>query len=188
MDWTRREFGIAALSGLLGLRWLVDPRRAFVASTAATGVQRGGRFGGVEIGMISYSFRQISYKAEDVIKGMQFLGLSVLELEQAFFEEGLGAPRDPTGGGRPALAGSEVAGGPFGSEPARHSNAGGGRGGPPNDEADPARKALRDSAPRRLLVGGSTPARIPSSRFLAMAVPVQCSSCGRCLSKTRTAL
>jgi hypothetical protein len=55
-------------------------------------------------------------------------------------------------------------------------------------EASEARKALRDSAPRRLLVGGSTPARIPSSRFLAMAVPVQCSSCGRCLSKTRTAL
>jgi sugar phosphate isomerase/epimerase len=75
------------------------------------------RFGGVDIGIISYSFRQISYKPEDVAKGMQFLGLRVLELEQAFFEQALGAPRDPTGGGQPQLPGSEVAGGPFGNAP-----------------------------------------------------------------------
>jgi len=140
MRWTRREFGKAAL-GVPGFMWLgpspsVRARRPGPLDPAST-------FGGVEIGIISYSFRQISYKPEDVIKGMNVLGLSVLELEQAFFEEALGAPRDPTGGGRPTLAGSEVAGGPFGREPARRSSAEVGRGGAPIDESDPAVKAVR---------------------------------------------
>jgi sugar phosphate isomerase/epimerase len=138
MQYTRRAFGIAALAGLHGVRWLGVPAHAhgaFETDDRAT-------FGGVEIGIISYSFRQISYKPEDVIKGMTFLGLSVLELEQAFFEEALGAPHDPTGGGRPALAGSEVAGGPFGSAPTRSTNAAAMRT-PPVDENDPAIKAVR---------------------------------------------
>ena len=149
MNCTRREFGMAALSGVQGLRWLGDPEPAFAGPRATGGARNGGPsgpFGIVEIGIISYSFRQISYKPEDVIKGMLFLGLNVLELEQAFFEEALGAPRDPTGGGRPALAGSEVAGGPFGHEPARTSSAGIGRGGAPAslvDEAEPATKTVR---------------------------------------------
>jgi sugar phosphate isomerase/epimerase len=130
MNCTRREFGLAALGGVQGLRRPGDPSR--LASS----------FGGVEIGIISYSFRQISYKPEDVIKGMQFLGLTVLELEQAFFEESLGAPRDPTGGGRPALAGSEIAGEPFGRQPAP-SNADLARGAAAVDEEDPSIKAIR---------------------------------------------
>ncbi len=103
-----------ALGGIQGVRWLGDPRWA----SAAAPPTRDSVFGGVEIGIISYSFRQISYRPEDVLKGMVFLGLNVLELEQSFFETALGAPRDPTGGGQPDIAGTEVPGGPFGSTPA----------------------------------------------------------------------
>jgi hypothetical protein len=127
MRYTRREFGWVTLAG-----------------AAAAAFRSAGRadFGGVEIGIISYSFRQISYKPDDVIKGMKFLGLSVLELEQAFFEEHLGAPHDPTGGGRPALAGSAVAGGPFGTAPPRSTDEAAMRT-KPVDENDPATKAIR---------------------------------------------
>src|SRR5438093_4560891 len=130
MNCTRREFGLAALGGVHGLRWLGDPSRLaspVASAQKSTASRRGGAFGSVEIGIISYSFRQISYKPDDVIKGMHFLGLTVLELEQAFFEEALGAPRDPTGGGRPALAGSEVAGGPSCDYPAGTASEGIGR-------------------------------------------------------------
>src|SRR5689334_20620030 len=128
MSFTRREFGLMTLG-----------------AAAARSLRAAGSFGGpvgVEVGIISYSFRQISYRPEDVVKGMKFLGLSVLELEQAFFEEALGAPHDPTGGGRPALAGSEVAGGPFGHAPARRATPEQLRGAPVNEE-DPAVKAVR---------------------------------------------
>ena len=138
MKCTRREFGAAALAGVHVVGRLGEPRRARAAFRAGDGAM----FGGVEIGVISYSFRQISYKPEDVITGMKFLGLSVLELEQAFFEEALGAPRDPTGGGRAALAGSEVAGGPFGRSPARSTDQAAMRSAPV-DENDPAIKAVR---------------------------------------------
>jgi sugar phosphate isomerase/epimerase len=114
MRLTRREFGASALVGIAGMRWVGDLRAVQTGASARAKQE----FGGVEIGIISYSFRQISYRPEDVAKGMQFLGLSVLELEQAFFEEALGAPHDPTGGGQPRLPGSEVAGGPFGTAPA----------------------------------------------------------------------
>jgi len=112
MRCTRREFAGVTLGGLHGLRWLGDTRWAFAAGPAEKGTSQ---FGGVEIGIISYSFRQISYEPEDVLEGMRFLGLNILELEQAFFETSLGAPRDPTGGGQPNLPGTEKAGGPFGS-------------------------------------------------------------------------
>jgi sugar phosphate isomerase/epimerase len=63
---------------------------------------------------------------------MAHLGLNDLELEQAFFEPYLGAPRDPTGGGQPAGVGTVSAGGPFGREvknPPPPQAAGAGRGG-----------------------------------------------------------
>jgi sugar phosphate isomerase/epimerase len=113
--------GRLALGAVPGIAWLGD-RRALAFAAQAGAAQAGaarGRFGGVEIGAISYSFRQISYNPEDVAKGMRFLGLGVLELEQSFFEPALGAPRDPTGGGQPAGVGSAVAGGPFGHAPAK---------------------------------------------------------------------
>jgi len=125
MSFTRREFGMMTLG-----------------AAAARSLRAASAFGGVAVGIISYSFRQISYRPEDVVKGMTFLGLSVLELEQAFFEEALGAPHDPTGGGRPALAGSEVAGGPFGHAPARRVTPEQLRGAPVNED-DPAVKAVR---------------------------------------------
>jgi sugar phosphate isomerase/epimerase len=100
-------------------------RRTWAAQRSAP---RRSDFGGVEVGAISYSFRQISYRPEDVLKGMNVLGLSVLELEQSFFEPALGAPRDPTGGGQPAAPGSAVAGGPFGNAPATRTPSQDGRG------------------------------------------------------------
>jgi len=131
MRYSRREFGRRTAAAATGVLWLGSKaaRRVFAEQRSAS---KKPEFGGVEIGAISYSFRQISYQPEDLVKGMNFLGLSVLELEQSFFEVALGAPRDPTGGGQPSVPGSEVAGGPFGNAPPsrapQQNTAGRGRG------------------------------------------------------------
>lgn len=115
MDWTRRQLGTFALAALPGASLL-----RHMPWTPAAAAQRptvNSRFGGVRFGVISYSFRQVSYNPEDVLKGMLYLGLNELEFEQSFFEPYLGAPRDPTGGGQPPGVGTVPAGGPFGNEP-----------------------------------------------------------------------
>lgn len=111
VTYTRRQFGAFALAAAPTLAWLGSPLRAAARNTR---VQPNARIGGVRIGAISYCFRQISYNPEDVAKAMAHLGLGELELEQAFFEPYLGAPRDPTGGGQPAGVGTVPPGGPFG--------------------------------------------------------------------------
>ena len=113
MAWTRREFGKAACGAIPPLFSIGNRGWTSGANAVQRPASRESRVGGVELGIISYSFRQISYRPEDVLKGMVFLGLHVLELEQSFFEVALGAPHDPTGGGQPGISATEVAGGPF---------------------------------------------------------------------------
>jgi sugar phosphate isomerase/epimerase len=112
-----------ALAAWPALGWL-GTTRGRLPATAQSSTSRLPA-GGVQIGAISYCFRQISYSPEDVLTAVRFLGLNVVELEQSFFEHYLGAPPDPTGGGQPQGVGSVRAGGPFGD---RSPNAG--RGGP----------------------------------------------------------
>ncbi len=109
MRYTRRDFGKLALAAAPAATWVGDPRWAVQA--AGQTAKPNSTFGGVQIGAVSYCFRQISYNPEDVLKGMVFLGLNTIELEQSFFERYLGAPpesdrwrpagrRGPRGGGR----------------------------------------------------------------------------------------
>jgi sugar phosphate isomerase/epimerase len=121
MTYTRREMMAAAAAAVPAIKWIGNAR----LEAAAQAAKPNSVFGGVQIGAISYCFRQISYSPEDVLKGMVALGLNVIELEQSFFEHYLGAPPDPTGGGQPQGVGTVRAGGPFGD---RSPNAG--RGGP----------------------------------------------------------
>ena len=102
MCYTRRQFGSLALAALPAATWIGHPRWR----DAAQATKPASVFGGVQIGAISYCFRQISYSPEDVLKAMVFLGLNVCELEQSFFERYLGAPPDPTGGGQPQGVGA----------------------------------------------------------------------------------
>jgi sugar phosphate isomerase/epimerase len=139
----------------------------------------------VASGAISYCFRQIGYEPEDVAKGMRHLGLSVLELEQSFFEPALGAPRDPTGGGQPSAVGSAVAGGPFGRAPAaaRPSPADGptsapgggrgGRGGRGAEANDQAAAALRGELRRWRLSAPWTRIRALRDMFADAGVDVR---------------
>jgi sugar phosphate isomerase/epimerase len=146
---SRRQLGSFALSALSGLTLLRQGPWSSVAAQLPSSKALGVRFS-----VISYSFRQISYNPEDVVKGMLYLGLDDLELEQSFFEPYLGAPRDPTGGGQPAGVGTVPPGGPFGdtatNPPAAGpgggrgpagSTAGRGRRGEPLTPAEEARRA-----------------------------------------------
>ena len=149
MDWTRRQFGMLGLAMLSSARGLDGSLRS---AASAQGRGSSQEFGGVEVGAISYCFRQISYNPEDVLKAMTSLGLRSIELEQSFFEMHFGAPRDPTGGGQPQGVGTVRAGAPFPDKPlvampARGQGQGagagaargGGRGGPsPEEEAQRA--------------------------------------------------
>lgn len=80
---TRREFGFAAAAG------------------AALGA--GSKFGGVQIGAITYSFRTLPSTAADLVKYCSELGLSSIELMSEAAEEFAGAPamRRPAFGGPP---------------------------------------------------------------------------------------
>lgn len=111
MAYTRRDIGKLALGSIAGMN-VIGPLAA--VASAARAAKPKSTIGGVEIGAISYCFRQISYNPEDVLKAMRHLELNVVELEQSFFEHYLGAPPDPTGGGQPAGVGRVPAGGPFG--------------------------------------------------------------------------
>jgi sugar phosphate isomerase/epimerase len=153
VEFTRRQFGALAMTALPGAIWSGTPMSAF--RQAPSTAKPNSKFGGVQVGAISYCFRQISYNPEDVAKAMAYLGLNDLELEQAFFEPYLGAPRDPTGGGQPAGVGSVPAGGPFGrdvknppsAEAGGAPSGGRGRGGrgntPPTPEAIAALEKTR---------------------------------------------
>jgi sugar phosphate isomerase/epimerase len=112
MKYSRRELGKMALA-VPAVSWIGAPHLLARAAGQAPRAD----FGGVNLGIITYSFRQIGYNPEDVLKGIVALGLRSVELEQSFFETYFGAPRDPTGGGQPQGVGSAPAGQPFSPEP-----------------------------------------------------------------------
>ena len=140
MHYTRRELGKLALGSLA----LTAARSAALRADAAQGSRSGLTFGGVPIGIISWSFRQVSYDPLEVLKLTRQLGLGIIELENAWFEPFLGAPAATLGAGR----GMRPAGAPpstGGEAPGRgQGGRGGGRGAPLTPEQEAAQKAARD--------------------------------------------
>jgi sugar phosphate isomerase/epimerase len=96
MTFHRRDFGRLALAGAPALAGLSLPRFAAAATAASS------KFGGVQIGMITYSLRQGVAKS-DIIPSMVKLGISSVELMSGDCEAIAGAPAMPPfqfGGGR----------------------------------------------------------------------------------------
>lgn len=90
MLYTRRDVGKVALAALPVAKALAAPNS---------------KFGGVQIGVVTYSFRQYSYDVDEIIKAMVKLGINEVELMSESAESGADAPRvqppRPAGGGRP---------------------------------------------------------------------------------------
>src|SRR5512133_3481985 len=81
---TRRDLGKVALAAFPVSRLLAKPNS---------------KFGGVQVGINApYSFRGMPGKAEDIVKYMQQLGLSGVELRSQPVEGWMGAPAIPGGG------------------------------------------------------------------------------------------
>ena len=99
MTFNRRDFGKTALAGApalagLSLGGLALPRVAGAATAASS------KFGGVQVGMITYSLRQGVAKS-DIIPAMVKMGISSVELMSGDAEAIAGAPAMPGfGGGR----------------------------------------------------------------------------------------
>ena len=72
------------------------------------------KFGGVQIGAITYSWRSMPGGIENIIKYCKETGISSIELMSGDLEEYLGAPKNPMMGmfGPPAGGGQRPAGGP----------------------------------------------------------------------------
>lgn len=95
MRYTRREFGHLTLAGLpIALARWPPLAQAFIPS----------RFGGVQVGAITYSFRSMS-NAEDIIKACVQIGIGEVELMSNHAESLAGAPA----GGRGRGGNSEMA-------------------------------------------------------------------------------
>src|SRR5580700_8807982 len=90
MEYTRRDIGKIALAA-------VPLARAYAAINS--------KFGGVQIGAITYSFNSIASDPESIIKAMAEIGLGETELMSNHCEALAGAPAMPSfgrggGGGR----------------------------------------------------------------------------------------
>jgi sugar phosphate isomerase/epimerase len=126
MDYTRRDLGKIALAA-------VPLARVFAAVNS--------KFGGVQIGAITYSFNSIASDPEAIVKAMAEIGLGEAELMSNHCEALAGAPAMPSfgrggGGGarrgadapaaqvQPPAAGAQAAGADAGAPAARR---GGGR-------------------------------------------------------------
>ena len=133
MTFTRRELGTVALGALPAARLLAKPNS---------------RFGGVQIGIITYSFRALTGKADEILKNMVHLGLSSVEMMSDVAESYAGAPGGGRGGfpGGPGGPPRRGAGGPGG--PAGPGGPGGARGGRPPMTAE-QREAQRKAAEER---------------------------------------
>src|ERR1700683_5252412 len=120
MDYTRRDLGKIALAA-------VPLARAFAAINS--------KFGGVQIGAITYSFNSIASDPEAIIKAMADIGLGEAELMSNHCEALAGAPAMPSfgrggGRGRGADATAAQVQAPVTGAPAAGGDAGGGsRGG-----------------------------------------------------------
>jgi sugar phosphate isomerase/epimerase len=111
---TRREFGQMAVAAIPATRLLARPNSVF---------------GGVQIGIITYSFRSLSDTAEDTLKYCVECGINGIELMSNVAERYAGAPLQAgrgftpgagpgPAGGRPAAAGAAGQGTPGGAPPA----------------------------------------------------------------------
>jgi sugar phosphate isomerase/epimerase len=97
MGSTRREFGQVALAGLPGVLLLARTAHAWQSPIPS-------RFGGVQVGVITYSFRSIS-NAEDIVKALVQIGIGEVELMSNHAESLAGAPAGGRGrGANPELA------------------------------------------------------------------------------------
>jgi sugar phosphate isomerase/epimerase len=141
MDYTRREFGKLALAGLPAAAFFDVP--AFGA--ALLQAKPNSLFHGVQIGTITYSYRQLpDQSAEATLKYIVDSGISAIELMGGPVESFAGAPSGRRGGGAPGGAPGGAAGG-------RAGGGGGGRGaaaggGPPAASPAPP-TALDPNAP-----------------------------------------
>jgi len=116
MLYTRRDVGKIALAAIPAVR-------GFAAINS--------KFGGVEIGAITYSFPRM--ELDDIIKAMAQIGLGEAELMSNHAEAAAGAPSQGRGGGRgpggqPQAAGNAPGGPPAGAPGAGRPGGGGGGG------------------------------------------------------------
>ena len=88
MAYTRRDLGKIALSAVPAATLLAKPNS---------------KFGGVQIGIITYSFRAMSGKAEDILKNLVDLGLNSVEMMSEVAESFAGAPSSGRLGSRTQL-------------------------------------------------------------------------------------
>ncbi len=97
MRYTRREFGRITLAAL--------PASIALARTPGLGqAPIPSRFGGVQVGAITYSFRSIS-NAEEILKALVQVGIGEVELMSNHAESLAGAPAGGRGrGGNPQMA------------------------------------------------------------------------------------
>ena len=111
MNITRRHLGLIAL--------------AAAPLSKASGAKRiDSKFGGVQVGAITYSFNRIAGNPEDIIKAYAEIGLGEAELMSNHCEALAGAPAMPAFGRGAGGGAGRAPGGPGGAP-------GGGPGGPP---------------------------------------------------------
>jgi sugar phosphate isomerase/epimerase len=143
MEFTRRDLGKIALAS-------VPLSRAFGAKMIDS------KFGGVQIGAITYSFNLIaSPNPEDIIKAYVEIGLGEAELMANHCEALAGAPAMPTfgrgggGAGRAPAAGAPPAAAPAATpgQPAAQRGGGGGGG---RQQLTPEQQAERQAATEKL--------------------------------------
>ena len=81
------------------------------------------KFGGVQIGAITYSWRSMPGGLENVVKYCKEAGVSSIELMSGDLEDYLGAPKNPMAGtsGPPAAANAPAGAPPAGAPPATGS-------------------------------------------------------------------
>ncbi len=99
MRYTRREFEKMALASLSMAAWFPAVRLAGAQKPNST-------FGGVHVGIITYSFRSLSGTAEDTLKYCLDCGIDGIELMSNVAEGYAGAPAQGRGGVPPGAPGA----------------------------------------------------------------------------------
>ncbi len=125
MSITRRDFGKLALAGLPAATILGRSDSIFGAFAQA---KPNSNFGGVQVGTITYSFRQMpDQSAEAILKYTLECGISAIEFMGGPVEAFAGAPSSGRGGGARGAAGAP--GAPGAGAPGARGAAGAGAGG-----------------------------------------------------------
>jgi sugar phosphate isomerase/epimerase len=102
MDYTRRQFGKLALAGLPAAALLETP----LFGSALRQAKPNSKFGGVQIGVITYSYRSMSDQSgQATLKYILDSGISACELMDGPAENFAGAPAAPARGAGPGGAG-----------------------------------------------------------------------------------